>query len=218
MAPHSRFQPGREEPAPGSERGKLLSLPLARLDDTALLAQLIEGRPAAFRELFERFHGLVRGQLARMLGNDSDVDDLTQEALLIVVRRCSTLRDPTALRSFVFSVAVRTARNALRKRALRQWLPWNDDSSQRAITPPHDPVLAEAVRRIYAGLDRLAPELRIAFVLRFVEGHELTEAASLSGTSLATFKRRLARAVDRFELIASRDPVLARWLEEQVQR
>ncbi|HEV3030824.1 MAG TPA: sigma factor-like helix-turn-helix DNA-binding protein, partial [Polyangia bacterium] len=43
-------------------------------------------------------------------------------------------------------------------------------------------------------LARLRPDLRIAWMLRHVEGLELTEAAATCGCSLATIKRRLADA------------------------
>jgi RNA polymerase sigma-70 factor (ECF subfamily) len=152
--------------------------------------------------------------MVRMIGPDADLDDLVQEALLIVVRRHADIRDPAALRSFVYGVAVRVCRNELRKRAIRRFIPWNDAPVDARAAPLRDPTLTDAVHRVQQALDKLDAELRIAFVLRFVEGYELAEGAKLAGCSLATYKRRLSRAQKRFHLIASRDPILARWLEE----
>jgi RNA polymerase sigma-70 factor (ECF subfamily) len=59
-----------------------------------------------------------------MLGAQADIEDLTQDTLLVVVRRIDQIRDPAALRSFVYSVAVRVARNDLRRRAVRRCIPW----------------------------------------------------------------------------------------------
>lgn len=191
-----------------------MPLPGPALDDRALLAQLLEGRPAAFRELFDRYGKMVRGALVRILGSETDAEDLVQETLLIVVRRCATLRDPEALRSFVYSVAVRVARNELRKRAIRQWIPLLDAPIPAVTVLPHDEEVKDAVRRIYAVLSRLDSKLRIAFTLRYVEGHEIAEAADLCGCSPSTFKRRLALARSRFEAFASRDPALSAWLEK----
>ena len=150
-----------------------------------------------------------------MLGRSAEVEDLTQETLLIVVRRVDEIRDPTALRSFVYSVAVRVARNELRKRATRRWISWSDAPRAVRIVPPHDAVAADAVRRIYSVLDRMSAELRVAFVLRFVEGHELAEGARVAGCSLATFKRRISRAEARFESLARKDPMLFERLENR---
>jgi RNA polymerase sigma-70 factor, ECF subfamily len=194
---------------------RVVSLPSPEIDEAELLRQIAERRPSAFCELFDRYAPLVRSVMARTIGPNADVDDLVQESLFIVIRRTDTIRDPAALRSFVYSVALRVARNEVRKRAIRRMLPWTSAPSAALIVPPHDAVAAEVLRHVYAALDRLSADLRVAFVLRFVEGHELAEAASLVGCSLATFKRRVRRAQDRFERIAATDATLTEWLERR---
>jgi RNA polymerase sigma-70 factor (ECF subfamily) len=76
-------------------------------------------------------------------------------------------------------------------------------------------VAREGVRRLYRALDRLDAGSRVLFVLRHVEAFELTELARAEGCSLATVKRRLARAEQRFERIASRDPLLRTFLTRE---
>ena len=115
----------------------------------------------------------------------------------------------------MYSVAVRVARNELRRRAVRRWIPWADAPPEARIVPPRDAVVSEAVQRIYSVLDRMSPELRVAFVLRFVEEHDLADGARLAACSLATFKRRVSRAKTRFESAARRDPALVDWLERR---
>jgi RNA polymerase sigma-70 factor (ECF subfamily) len=188
-------------------------LPGQELGDEELLRRLRDGHPSAFRELYDRHAALVRGLMVRMVGADADVDDLVQDTLLVVLRRLPTLRDPSALRSFVYSVAVRTARNEVRKRAMRRWVPWAEGASHAPVVRPHDVVVAEVLRRVYVAFDRMGADLRVAYILRHVEGHELTEAAALAECSLATFKRRLRRAEERFGLLATKDPALAQWME-----
>ena len=55
---------------------------------------------------------------------------------------------------------------------------------------------------------------RIPFALRYVQGLELTAVADACGVSLATVKRRLARAEGRFVIMARRHPALKEWVEE----
>lgn len=200
-------------PARRAGEGRVVSLPSAHSADAELVAHLCEGRPAACAELFDRFAGVVRSALLRTLGSDVDLDDLTQDTFLVVVKRCHTLRDPSSLRSFVYSVAVRTARNELRRRAFRRWIPLGSVPEPQLAVEDDDGTIGEALRRTYSVLDRLGADQRIAFVLRRVEGHELAEAARLAGCSLATFKRRLARAERRFEAMARTDPALRSLLE-----
>ena len=71
------------------------------------------------------------------------------------------------------------------------------------------------MRPVQVVLDRLPDDDRIAFALRFLEGLELTEVAAACQVSLATIKRRLARAEERFRREAAREPALGRWLEEE---
>jgi RNA polymerase sigma-70 factor (ECF subfamily) len=73
--------------------------------------------------------------------------------------------------------------------------------------------IQDAMRATYAVLEKLSPDERIAFALRYVDGMELTEVAAACGRSLATIKRVLARAGVRFEAEARRHPVLLAWLE-----
>jgi len=186
----------------------VVALPLPPLEEGALVRGLVAGDPAAVGELFDRHQGLVRSMLTRTLGSVVDLDDLVQETFLLVIRRSSTLRDPRALRSFVVGVAIRVARNELRKRAVRRWVGLGGDTPVEGLCSPHDPVLADSVRRLYRALDRLEPEGRVLFVLRRVEGHELPELAEATGLSLSTVKRRLARAEARFEALCKADPVL----------
>jgi RNA polymerase sigma-70 factor (ECF subfamily) len=78
--------------------------------------------------------------------------------------------------------------------------------------PQPDFEVSEALRAAYRVLSSLQVDERIAFALRFVEGMDLTEVAAACGVSLATTKRRLARAEARFALLADREPSLAEWL------
>lgn len=175
--------------------------------EEAFIRAVADEHPKAVAELFDRYVGLVRRTLARTLGNAVDLDDLAQDTFLTIIRRVRTLRDPLALRSFVVSVAVRTARNELRKRAVRRFVGL-EEAVSLPIAGPLDAALVEGVRHVYDALDRLGTEARLAFVLRHVEGYELSETAQACGCSLATIKRRLSRAESRFEAIAQADPTL----------
>jgi RNA polymerase sigma-70 factor, ECF subfamily len=200
-------------PLPDDEPSLGAIVPLARSqsDESSLVEGLIERSPAAVAELFDRYAPLVRKMLIRTLGSVVDIDDVMQETFLVIIRRCKTLRKRAALTSFVVGVSLRVARNELRKRRVRRWIGL-EDAAVVPMVPGHDPVAAETLRRFYAGLDRMDAGSRVLFVLRHVEGLELTELAEMSGCSLATVKRRLARSDQRFRAITRADPALRRLL------
>jgi RNA polymerase sigma-70 factor, ECF subfamily len=201
-------------PAQRERSISLVALPRHTMDDAALVEGLLDRRPAAAAELFDRFDPVVRRMLIRMLGGSRDLDDLVQDTFLTVIRQCPTLRDPTALRSFVVSIAIRTARAELRKRKVWRWVGL-DAELEPPTTPAHDTVVAEGIRRVYEVLEQLDVTSRLAFLLRRVEGYELTEAAEACGCSLATIKRKLARAEERFEKLAKCDPVLQAFVRQE---
>lgn len=186
-------------------------------DDESLLDGLLAGDDHAVASLCDRYGWQIRGVLTRTLGSTTDIEDLMQETFLIIVRRCSTLRDRKAFRPFVVSVAIRVARNELRKRALRRLIGL-EDAPELPVTPPHDPSVSQAVGRVYEALSKLDADTRVAFVVRHVEGYELTEAADICGCSLATIKRRLAKAEKCFEAMSKGDPVLRELLNAEGRR
>ncbi len=202
-------EPKRRLPHNASEApsGGLISFPAAPTGDAELVQGLLAGRPAAVALLVDRYAPVVRRILLRTLGSARDLEDLSQDTFVTVLRRCPTLRDPAALRSFIVSVAIRIARNELRKRAIRRFVGLHD-TTVAAVQPPHDAEVAERVRHVYAALDRVDADARIAFTLRHVEGLDLAETALACGCSLATVKRRLARAESRLRTLSRTDPVL----------
>jgi len=208
--PHAADQPPeRARPETG---GSVALLQRRLSDDASLVEGLVAGRGPAVAELFDRYAYVVRGVFVRALGGAADLEDLMQDAFLTIVRRISTLRDPEALRSFVVSVAVRIARNELRRRSFRQFIGL-DEVPEPPVTPAHNPEATESVRRVYGVLHRMDADTRLAFVVRHLEGFELTEAAGICGCSLATIKRRLVKAERCFEAMSRNDPVLSQLIE-----
>jgi RNA polymerase sigma-70 factor (ECF subfamily) len=65
------------------------------------------------------------------------------------------------------------------------------------------------VLRGFKILDKMKIEHRIIFIMRYIDGEELTEVASAMGCSLATIKRRLNKARDVFLKHALKDPFLS---------
>jgi RNA polymerase sigma-70 factor (ECF subfamily) len=185
-----------------------------RLDDAGLLQALRASNRAAQVAFFERFGKHVELVLVRVLGADADVSDAVNETFLRALDRLDQVHDPAGFKPWLASIAVFVAREHLRNRRRRGWLRlwgYDDPPEVAGRCDAHD--AAEAARRLYALLDRMPDDERIAFVFRFVEQMELTEVASVCGASLATIKRTLARAETRFAAWARRDPVLREWVE-----
>jgi RNA polymerase sigma-70 factor (ECF subfamily) len=148
--------------------------------------------------------------LGRALGSKADAEDLTQEVFVRLVRSGSTLREPQKLRSFVYSIAVRTLQGHLRARRFKGWLSFQ--SPDTLIDLRHATLDVESrdlLRKFYVLLDRLPPRARIAFVLRRVESMTVEEIAASMEVSISTVKRSLQHASLRLSFWIANDPMLA---------
>ncbi len=199
-------------PTPRSQAPRAV---LGLCDGGELIAALQAGQPAAAALLFDQYAPQVRRVLARVLGLDPELPDLLQEVFLRALEGAGRLGPDAQLDRWLTGIAVHTARQTIRRRVRWRWLRplgLGADLEPVPVTPP-DPDATRALRDTYAVLARMPTDERIAFALRFLEGMELTEVAACLEVSLATIKRRLARAERRFEALGSRFPSLAPWLD-----
>jgi len=190
-------------------------LPSVR-DDVELVAGLRAGEPWARAAFFDRYAPLVERMLRRILGHDrhTEMADLVHDTFVQALTSLDRLRDPSALPAWMQAVAAHTAYKTIRSRRARRWLRfWEPEELPEVPVEGVDPEVAEAYRRTYAVLERFPSEERVAFSLRYLEGMDVARVAATCGVSLATIKRRLARAEQRFVRAAQRDEVLRPWLE-----
>ena len=192
---------------------KILVLPandLLRADDTALVFALRAGDVRAPRVVWQRFASVVYRIVRRSLGPSGDAEALVHKIFLDFFRRVSTLREPRALAAFILSVTYWTMCKKLRRRRIRRWLGLGE--SRNAILSQHidhpDSEVRQALARFYSILDKLGSEDRMAFVLRCMEGLELSEVACAVDLSLASTRRRIGRARARIERHVQKDPML----------
>src|SRR3954453_13404384 len=200
---------------------RLILLPgtaLSDADDATLAHALIAREPQAPRVLWQRFAPMVFRMLKRTLGPGHDLEDLAQEVFLCVFEKVRGLREPKALKAFVISVTSLTMRHELRRRWVRRWVRLSgktDAAELEVVTPDTD--AREALARFYKILDRVNATDRSAFVLRFMEGLELTEVAAALKLSLGTHQGGRARVWGRVLLLVERDPVLVHYGPKFIQ-
>jgi RNA polymerase sigma-70 factor (ECF subfamily) len=182
-------------------------------DDPTLVGALIAGDPRAPGVLWRRFAPMVFRILRRSLGSRTEVEDLAQDVFISIYRKVPGIRNPRALKAFIITTTVLTARGELRRISSRRQM-----AALARGTPPTDSETLtaradarEGLLRFYRLVDRLKPFDRAAFVLRFIEGLALGEVAAALGVSLPTIKRRLARSWARMVLLVERDPVLSHY-------
>jgi RNA polymerase sigma-70 factor (ECF subfamily) len=189
-------------------------------DNTALWQGLRAGEPWAKAAFFERHAPCVQRLLRKILGPQPtlEVPDLMHDVFVRALASIAQLRDPNAMVPWLQAITTRLAVRALRVQRARSWLRFWDPVELAEVdhesSAPIEPEVLDAYRRTYAVLDRMPTAERVVFALRYIDGMELSPIAIACGVSLATVKRRLARAEHRFAAAARRDDVLRTWLEE----
>jgi RNA polymerase sigma-70 factor (ECF subfamily) len=184
-------------------------------DDVALVRALQADHPGAYKELYRRYAHDVYRVLFRVMGPDADMEELLHEVFVRAFRHVAAIRSAAELRAWLAGIAVYVARGAIRKRKRKKWLQFFEPSSlPESGVPAADDEARRALMCTYKLLDRLSEEKRVAFTLRYIDGRELTDVATMCQVSLATIKRRLKAAKRHFFAMARREPELEAWLND----
>jgi RNA polymerase sigma-70 factor (ECF subfamily) len=182
-------------------------------DEAALVAAMTSGRLDAGAAFYDRYVQSIHALVFRLMGPDGEIDDVVHDVFVRALESLPRLREPSVLRSWLFGIAVRAVAIRFQKRTRQRWLRFMaPDEVPEMATMPFSPELGEAMREVYAILKGMNAEERIALVLHRVEGLSLDDAARAMGTSLATFRRRLARGEAKFMTRAGSRPALDGWL------
>jgi RNA polymerase sigma-70 factor (ECF subfamily) len=171
-----------------------------RLVDAELVQRAVEGNAWAEEALYRRYAELVIGTARRLLGNADEAADVAQDSFLIAFDKLSTLRDASTFKTWLMQIAVRNVHRRFRRRRLLRFigLDQTDDGALEMLASSDAPLDVRADLSALAGvLAQIPATLRVPWMLRHVEGHELTEVAALCNCSLATAKRRIGAAESR---------------------
>ncbi len=179
----------------------------ALADDDVLVQRAIEGAAWAKGALYKRHGARILGILTRLLSSTADAEDAAQDTFVLAFRDLKQLREPKGFGGWVSGIAVHQAHRRFRKRKLLGFLGLTSSALDATFEQVADPRAGPEERAELATLQRLLDDLghneRVAWMLRKVEGYELTEVAQMTGCSLATVKRRIAAADERIGTIGA---------------
>jgi len=166
--------------------------------DAQLVARAIEGDRWGREMLYRRHATYLLAIAARLLGNRNEGEEVVQDTFVTAFEQLSTLREPAALRGWLAQIAVSQVRRRMRRGRLMRVLGLDrgaDDATLAALASPGtNPDQRAELALVDRAMRGMPSNVRIAWMLRMVEGLELAEVASACGCSLATAKRRIAAA------------------------
>ena len=158
-----------------------------------------------FDQVYEHHVDFVCLAVRRLGVPDALVEDAAQDVFLVVHRRLADFAGPAPVRSWLYGIALRVARD-YRRRLSRKGglLPLEDDV--RDVTPGPLEALArsEALHLLARLLARLDDDEREVFVMAELEQLTIPEIAALLGQNPNTLYSRLAAARASFEAALTR--------------
>lgn len=166
--------------------------------DAALVARALVGDRWSRDVLYRRHAHYLLAIASRLLASRIEGEEVVQDTFVIGFEQLNTLREPAAVRGWLAQIAVSLVRRKLRRGRLLRLLGL-DQGRDASLTTLASPLLRPDDRAELALVDRvlgrIPADLRIAWMLRKVEGLTLPDVAQACECSLATVKRRIA-AVD----------------------
>jgi RNA polymerase sigma-70 factor (ECF subfamily) len=171
-------------------------------EDLRLMRLVARGDTSAFEEVIERHQALVAGTAARMLGSNSDVEDIAQQVFIRVWKSAHRYVPRAKFTTWLLKITRNLVFNELRRAKRRAQVPLQSDPSAEEIplkdetNPAPDASLLEdeLQRAIEAAITQLPESQRMALVLRRYEQLSYEQIAEVLDLSVPAVKSVLFRA------------------------
>src|SRR5437867_6026666 len=185
-------------------------------EDVRLMRLVSGGDTGAFEQLIERHQALVAGTVARMLGSNSDVEDIAQQVFIRVWKSAGRYVARAKFTTWLLKITRNLVFNEMRRAKRHPHLPIQIDPEAEEIpikdeataTPDASVLQAELQTEIEKAIMLLPDTQRMALVLRRYEELSYEDIADVLGLSVPAVKSLLFRA--RTELRARLKDYLGR--------
>ena len=177
-------------------------------EDLPLVLRARSGDYEAFESLVQKYERRILTLAMRIVGRQHDAEEVVQQTFLSVIEHIEGFREESKFGTWLTRIATNHALALLRKRAVRQAVPYDEQRPEEGYGDiPHPAMIAEwsetpeeiASRRetrrlVDEALAELDEKYRLVFLLRDVEGLSTKETAEALDLSTSNVKVRLLRA------------------------
>ena len=186
------------------------------VSDRDLVERVQRGERRAFDLLMLKYQHRIAKLIARYVQDPADVLDVAQEAFMKAYRAIPKFRGDSAFYTWMYRIAINTAKNHLAAQARRPRDSGVDvtDAEQfdgaadlKETATPEGLALTEEIQRtVAAAIEALPEDLKVAVSLRELEGLSYEEIAQVMECPVGTVRSRIFRA--REAINAQLDPLL----------
>jgi len=147
-----------------------------------------------------------------MIGPDSEFNDITHDAFVRILQGLPRLKDVDRLEQWAARVTINTVNNALRRRRYRRVTSWDPHTDPDVLVSQTDFDTRHVAKRVAKIFAHLPETERALLELRWFSSTTIDDIARSADCSPRTVKRRIQRALSRFERRAQKDDEIATWL------
>ena len=173
--------------------------------DAELVARVQAGDKQAFDLLVLKYQRKIMRLLSRMIRDQAEVEDVAQEAFIKAYRALPQFRGDSAFYTWLYRIAINTARNWLSSNSRRPSTPssyenedgetFNEmDNLTDNTTPESELASRQIAQTVNKAIEDLPEDLRTAIVLREIEGMSYEDIAQSMNCPIGTVRSRIFRA------------------------
>ena len=186
---------------------------IEKTEDLELVKKVLNGERAAFSQLVRRHQKALMRLCVRFMKDVDMAEDIVQDSFIKAYERLNSFEGRASFKSWLFQIAVNTAKNKLRDRR-EQGI--NIDDIPLAVPARAEAVLIHGAvaEMIQKYVDDLPIKQKTALILRIYEDMSFKEIAEIMAcpydTAKANYRHALMKLKDEFQ----NQPELIHWTEE----
>ena len=173
--------------------------------DAELVARVQAGDKQAFDLLVLKYQRKIMRLLSRMIRDQAEVEDVAQEAFIKAYRALPQFRGDSAFYTWLYRIAINTARNWLSSNSRRPSTPSSYENEDGETfdemdnltdntTPESELASRQIAQTVNKAIEDLPEDLRTAIVLREIEGMSYEDIAQSMNCPIGTVRSRIFRA------------------------
>ena len=177
--------------------------------DQVLIERVQSGDKQAFNLLVLRYQNKVCNLISRYVSNSGDVADIAQEAFIKAYRAIPTFRGESAFYTWLYRIAVNTAKNHIVAQSRRPPATdvdaedaefYESDNALKEISNPENLTLSNELKQtVFAAIEALPEDLKTAMTLRELDGLSYEDIAEVMDCPVGTVRSRIFRAREAVE-------------------
>jgi RNA polymerase sigma-70 factor, ECF subfamily len=175
---------------------------MSTADETQIIEQAKKGDSQAIRKLVDEYAPVIFRFSYSICRNQDRAEHATQETFLSILKKLDQFDNRSKFSTWLYTIVSNHCLMLARSEKTRRTVSLDDEEHTLPEIPvdhwEHDPGAAvertDLKEHLDAAIDKLAPEYKVVFVLRDIEGLSTEEVASITNLSVPAVKSRLHRA------------------------